>query len=377
MNTTIGEQPIRIGIIGYGYRGRYLHQLLGKLSGCIVVGIASPSGEAMSDIPVFDRANGYRTMLETLRPDLVLVASPWHCHIEQAMACIEAGADVALEIRGGKTLGEYDQLTERSQSLGRKVFPLENTIFMRECMAVVEMARQGVFGEIISLSGGYRHDLRALLWDSEGGAASWRSASYTETNGDLYPTHGIAPIALCAGLGRGNAPTRLSSFASASRGLSAYYNYTECNKDIPPLCTGDIITTIIETERGTLLRLTHDTTLPRPRSLDYEVQGTLGIWQGEHRRIYLTGTSPHETWEDDAPYIARYEHPLWRALGTEALQHDAHHSGMDYIMLYSVLSAHRGEGTYPITLDDLALWTSITPLSSRSIALGSAVPFQH
>lgn len=126
--------------------------------------------------------------------------------------------------------------------------------------------------------------------------------------------------------------------------------------------------TQLETASGVLISLTHDTTLPRPRSLDLEVQGTKGIWQGELRRIYLEGRSPHETWEPDTPYLQQYAHTYWKRWGEEAIQLDTHHEGMDYIMLKALEADLKQELAYPANLRDLALWTSVTPLSIQSIA---------
>ena len=131
---------------------------------------------------------------------------------------------------------------------------------------------------------------------------------------------------------------------------------------------GDVVTTVIKCAHGETLVLTHDTTLPRPRSLDFEIQGTKGIWQGDRHLIYIEGNSPYETWEKDDAYIARYEHPYWQRWGQTALEVDIHHQGMDFVMLKAVEEDLRGGTPYPASLQDLALWTSVTPWSKVSIA---------
>lgn len=136
---------------------------------------------------------------------------------------------------------------------------------------------------------------------------------------------------------------------------------------------GDVIVTQMLTEKGTLVTLTHDTTLPRPRSLDIEVQGSKGLWRGEFRKIYIENVSPYETWEDDAVYIDRFEHEAWEKWGKDAVIIDEHHKGMDYIMLKYLAEDMKGKEIYPINISDLALWTSVTPLSKKSIAEGRIV----
>lgn len=375
----ISHPCIRVGIIGLGYRGHYLYQLLSQMPVYQVVGLADPA--LRPEYPpslCYDRgADDYRRMIEEAKPDLVVIASPWQCHLPQAEHALRRGVHVALEIRGGDVLGEYTQLIELGRAQGKRIYPLENAVFMRECLAVQGMVQAGLFGDLVSLCGGYRHDLRHLFVGADGGFAQtpgegqWRAPYYTTTNADLYPTHGLAPIGLYASLGRGNRATYLTSFASRALGLGDYI----ARRGGPPIsiATGDVISTHIETEQGILIRLTHDTTLPRPRSLDYEVQGTRGIWQGEHRRIYIEGDSPYGTWQSDEPYVEQYLHSYWRLWGQEAMRLDEHHRGMDYIMLRAVVADLAGDLAYPIAPEDLALWCSITPLSALSIARGERV----
>ena len=392
----------------------------------------------------------YRRMLAEERPELVFICSPWDCHIPQALDCLKAGCHVALEIRGGRELGEYEPL----MAFPGKVFPLENLIFRRDILAVREMVRAGLFGEIVSLRGGYRHDLRGELVDAEGvlggnapseapaGPAAavsgtpadpaaavfgtpasplrerpsecWRGRLYTTENADIYPTHGMAPLCLIAGI---HSLASVTAFASKAAGLK-----DRLGEGCPAVTLGDIVNTVARTADGTLLSLVHDTTLPRPKSFGFEVQGTRGIWDEENHRIYIEGRSPFEQWEPDAAYIDEYQDPMWRRWGAEAAAADHHHGGMDWMMLKAIEEDLRASAassgasapsasasigsiapsaapersassagasassaatstaqpasagfTYPATLADLALWTSITPLSARSIAEGRTV----
>lgn len=335
-----------------------------------------------------DGADDYRRMLADEHPELVFICSPFDCHIPQALDCLKAGCHVALEIRGGRQLGEYQPLMA---GFPGKVFPLENIIFRRDILAVREMVRAGLFGEIVSLRGGYRHDLRDELVDANGvlgGDARgknhepWRGKLYTTENADIYPTHSIAPLCMIADI---HSLASVTSFASKAAGFRE-----RLGAGCPKITLGDIVSTVARTSDGKLLTLTHDTTLPRPRSYGIEIQGTLGIWDEDNHRIYIEGRSPFEQWEPDAAYIEEYLDPMWRRWGAEALAADRHHGGMDYIMLRAIEEDLRGSGaagssgsaaagsaasgfTYPATLADLALWTSITPLSAKSIAEGITV----
>lgn len=368
---------VRTAFIGVGYRGKQLFQLLKHMPFFQIVAVADPGIEAadVPGIPCYNRdADACLEMLEKHQPELVFIASPWQCHVQHALLCVERGCHVALEIKGGLYADEYAPLLELAVQRNRRVFPLENTLFMRENLSVCNMVEAGLLGEIVYMRGGYRHDLRHLLLDDAGHIGNrkktesvWRSKFYQEENGDLYPTHGLAPLCMMAGINRKDRIKSLTSFASKPAGMLQRIKDLGGNTNVE-IRTGDVVVTQLETEKGILISLTHDTTLPRPRSLDFEIQGTKGIWQGDRRLIYIEGSSPAETWEADSAYVNRYEHLYWQQWGREALEIDTHHQGMDYIMLKALEADLKDEYPYPATLGDLALWTSVTPWSKVSIA---------
>jgi len=345
---------VKTAIIGLGYRGNYLKNLLGRIPAFDLVAGSDPRTEGSEAFPVY---TDYRQMVEECHPDLVIIASPWQFHIEQGEFCISYGCHVALEIRGGHEKGEYDNLIRLQKETGLKVFPLENVIFDRRVRAIAEMVSQGLFGEIVYMRGGYRHDLRKVL-TGDGNEAKWRAPLYKTENADIYPTHGFAPLCNIAGIKQIQS---LHSFASKARGMELV------SKGFAQTM-GDVISTQILTPDGILVNLTHDTTLPRPKSLDLEVQGTLGIWNADLASIFFEGM---KGWEPDETYVAKYPGYYWQKYGDLALKEDPHHSGMDYIMLKAVEDDLKGLVPYPAGVEDLALWTSVTYLSDASIKSGS------
>lgn len=368
---------IKTAFIGVGYRGKQLLRLLQSIPFFKIVAVADPGIEEkeVPGINCYNRnGNDYLNMLEEHAPELVFIASPWQWHVQHALHCVERGCHVALEIKGGLYINEYHPLIELAEQRGCRIYPLENTLFMRENLSVLTLVQSGLLGEIVYMRGGYRHDLRHLLLDDAGNIGNrdktesiWRSKFYQDDNGDLYPTHGLAPLCMIAGINRGDRIKYLTSFASKSAGMLQRIRDLKGDANVK-IAMGDVIVTQLETECGVLISLTHDTTLPRPRSLDFEIQGTKGIWQGDRRVIYIEGVSPNETWEPDEAYVERYEHLYWQRWGNEALRIDTHHQGMDYIMLKAVEADLMNEISYPATIKDLALWTSVTPLSKISIA---------
>lgn len=368
---------IKTVLIGAGYRGQRLLRLMQGIEAYNVTAVFDPAAVFHTDgmLEVYTEGpEDYKRMIAVQHPELVVIASPWHFHVEQALYALEQGCHVAMEIKGGFCLGEYDPLIEVASRKGLRIYPLENAVFTRENMAMLQLVQAGVLGQLVALRGGYRHDLRDMLVDEQGNLGNpnkpegiWRSRFYLTENGDLYPTHGLAPLCLAAGVGRTDRIAELTSFSSRACGLNEFVAHRGGTSPLP-VSMGDIVITQMRTEAGGLITLTHDTTLPRPRSLDFELQGSKGIWRGEFRQIYVEGESPYETWEDDEKYIARYEHICWQKWGKEALIQDVHHQGMDYIMLRMLAADFRGEMTYPITAGDLALWTSVSPYSKLSIA---------
>lgn len=368
---------IKTVLIGAGYRGQRLLRLMQGIEAYNVTAVFDPAAVFHTDgmLEVYTEGpEDYKRMIAVQHPELVVIASPWHFHVEQALYALEQGCHVAMEIKGGFCLGEYDPLIEVASRKGLRIYPLENAVFTRENMAMLQLVQAGVLGQLVALRGGYRHDLRDMLVDEQGNLGNpnkpegiWRSRFYLTENGDLYPTHGLAPLCLAAGVGRTDRIAELTSFSSRACGLNEFVAHRGGSSPLP-VSMGDIVITQMRTEAGVLITLTHDTTLPRPRSLDFELQGSKGIWRGEFRQIYIEGESPYETWEDDEKYIARYEHICWQKWGKEALIQDVHHQGMDYIMLRMLAADFRGEMTYPITAGDLALWTSVSPYSKLSIA---------
>lgn len=368
---------IKTVLIGAGYRGQRLLRLMQGIEAYNVTAVFDPAAVFHTDgmLEVYTEGpEDYKRMIAVQHPELVVIASPWHFHVEQALYALEQGCHVAMEIKGGFCLGEYDPLIEVASRKGLRIYPLENAVFTRENMAMLQLVQAGVLGQLVALRGGYRHDLRDMLVDEQGNLGNpnkpegiWRSRFYLTEDGDLYPTHGLAPLCLAAGVGRTDRIAELTSFSSRACGLNEFVAHRGGTSPLP-VSMGDIVITQMRTEAGVLITLTHDTTLPRPRSLDFELQGSKGIWRGEFRQIYVEGESPYETWEDDEKYIARYEHICWQKWGKEALIQDVHHQGMDYIMLRMLAADFRGEMTYPITAGDLALWTSVSPYSKLSIA---------
>jgi hypothetical protein len=268
---------------------------------------------------------------------------------------------------------------------------LENVCYRRDVMAILNMVKKGMFGELIHGQGGYEHDLRGVLFNDgktaynsgvEFGAkgfseAKWRTNHYLERNGELYPTHGIGPLATMFDINRGNRMLYLQSMSSKSRGLSKYIVEHEKGGAEHPNAKldfkqGDIVTTQIKCANGETFVLTHDTSLQRPYNLGFRVQGTEGIWQDfgwgnpEQGLIYFEKKMDHDhRWKNTKDWLEEYDHPLWKKNARSAEK--SGHGGMDYFVDNAFIECIKRNEEFPLDVYDLASWYAITPLSEKSI----------
>ncbi len=395
--------PVRLAMIGTGMRGQVLLHELAKRSDVDIVALCDIEpimlGRALA---VLDKAGkpapwtcgedgdefAYRRLLD--RPDLdgVIIATPWEWHAVMAIDAMKAKVPVGCEVVAGVTLQEHWDVLRTQQRTGTPYMLLENVCYRRDVMAVLQMVRAGLFGELVHLQGGYQHDLRGVKFNSghpdepygsgvEFGSkawseARWRTQHSVRRNGDLYPSHGIGPLAMACNIHRGNRFTFINAFASKARGLREYVAEKKGSPQHPnasvKFSLGDMVTTQIACANGETILLQHDTSLPRPYSLGFRVQGTEGIWMDLNRSIHLEGKSPAQRWEDAQPWLDRHDHPLWRRFSAAAAT--AGHGGMDFFVVHAFVEALKARAPMPIDIYDAVAWSAITPLSEQSIAAG-------
>jgi predicted dehydrogenase len=393
------DQKVRLGFIGVGLRGQNHLELALRRNDVEVVAICDvqqrmidmskelvkTSGKPMPQI-ILDGPYGYKKLLENKDIDAVIIATPWEWHTEMCIDAMNAKKYVGCEVITGMTVEECWEIVHTSERTGMPLMMLENVCYRRDVMAVLNMVRQGLFGEIVHLQGGYQHDLREVKFNDGknpygGGVefgekgfseAQWRTEHSVRRNGDLYPTHGIGPVAMMIDIHRGNRFTELVSYSSKARGLHDYV-MTKGGESHPnakvEFKLGDVVTTMIKCANGESILLQHDTNLPRPYSLGFRVQGTKGIWMDVNQGIYIEGQSKKaHQWDDAKEWLDKYDHPLWRKYGNDAA--GAGHGGMDWFVLNAFVEAVKRKTNTPQDVYDAVAWSAITPLSETSIRLG-------
>ncbi|MEN8248138.1 MAG: Gfo/Idh/MocA family oxidoreductase [Bacteroidota bacterium] len=393
------DRKVKIALIGVGLRGRNHLNLLLRRDDTEVVAICDTDPDALRHSREMIAKSGKKaakefTGSETAYLDLlaekdiqgVVISTPWLWHTRMAVDTMKAGKYAGVEVSAANTLEECWDLVNAQESTGKPVMILENVCYRRDVMAVLQMVREGLFGELTHLECGYEHDLRAVKFNNGkqpygGGVefgekgfseARWRTEHSIHRNGDLYPTHGAGPVAMYLDINRGNRFDYLTSTATKARGLHKYI-VDNAGEDHPNADIkwklGDIITTVIKTVKGETITVQHDTNSPRPYSLGFRVQGTNGLWMDLNDSIYIEGKSESHRWESDKAYMEQYDHPLWRKYGKDA--EGAGHGGMDFFVIHAFVESIKRNAPVPMDAYDAAAWSAITPLSEQSIAAGS------
>lgn len=400
---------IKIGIIGTGFRGQNHIELLCARPDVEIAAFADPDKKMIAIAQKIltdakrnkatEYTNGnddYKNLLEKEKLDAVIIATPWEYHIPQALQAIKSGVIAGVEVCGAMNIQECWDLVLLSEQKNIPVMILENVCYRRDILAIHNMVRKGLFGELLHVQGGYEHDLRGVKFndgitpynsgvefgENAMSEAKWRTNHSLYRNGELYPTHGLGPIAKMLDINRGNLLTTLSSVATKSRGLHNYIVHhpkggeNHLNAKLK-FKLGDIVVTQIQTANNEIIVLTHDTNNPRPYNLGFRVQGTKGIWQDNYAGnfkdglIHLDGISPSHKWENPEPYLKEYDHPLWKQFEKDA--EGAGHGGMDFFVIHTFIECIKKNEPFPLDVYDLATWYAITPLSEKSISEGGTL----
>ncbi|AEF80535.1 Gfo/Idh/MocA family protein [Leadbettera azotonutricia] len=376
---------VKVGIVGLGGRGRSQMSVLLDMEDVEVAAVCDvyeDRAEAGKKLVQEKRGKApFKTtdFKELLKQDLesVVITCSWENHITVAIAAMEAGKQVAMEVGGASSLNECWSLVRTAEKTGKTCMLLENCCYGKEEMQILNMVKKGLFGEVIHCQGGYHHDLREEVgWGDRD--RHYRQNHFHHRNGELYPTHELGPIAKVLDINRGNRMVYLTAMASKARGMKLW---AEKNRPGDPVGTfdwneGDIVTTSIRCANGETIILSHDCTLPRPYSRGGYVHGTKGIWMEDNASVFLEGLSPenenywtHAIWEPFQKYEDQYGHPLWKAYENYGVR--GGHDGMDFLVLRAFVESVQNRTPAPIDVYDAASWMAITCLSEMSISRGS------
>ncbi len=380
-------EKVKVAIIGVGARGSGHASQLATIEGVEFVAVCDLNeGRAKRSADNVTKKghtpkvysgeeNGWKKMLAETKPDAVFIATPWELHAPMCVESMKAGAHAFTEVPMAYTMKDLWDIVDTSEATGRHCMMMENVNYGREELVYLNMCRQGVIGELLHGEAAYIHELRGQMENGDS-TGSWRTFHYAKRNGNLYPTHGLGPVAQYMNLGRGEDNFhRIVSFSSPAKGRALYAAKSQklTNPEFKSMeyHGGDMSTSIIKTTLGRTIMVQWDETSPRPYSRHNLIQGTKGTLAGFPNRMAIEGVTKsyhewaeNEAWEEIA---AKYEHPLFKRMG-ELSKKMGGHGGMDFLMLFRIIECLRNGEPIDQNVYEGAFWSAVGPLSEKSVA---------
>lgn len=385
INVPYAAMNPRIGLIGTGGRGTSLLTQFLAANGQVVAlcdvvktkaehaqSLVQQSGQHAPELYT-DGDHAYEALVARHDVDLVVIATPWNWHVPMAVAAMESGKHVAVEVPAAMTIEDCWKLVRTSEHTRRHCVMLENCCYGYNETLVLNMVQAGLFGDLLYGEGGYVHDLREIMFSSQG-EGLWRRAFHTKLNGNLYPTHGLGPVANYMGINRGDRFDYMVSMSSPARGLDAYrkmHTPSGDPKQSERYINGDMNTSLIKTANGLTITLKFDTSNAHPYDRYNTIGGTKGVFEDYPPRIYIEGTNDNDQWASIDPYKEKYENLLWKQKGSAAKKSGGH-GGMDFIECSRLLDCMRNGLPPDMDVYDAAAWSAPVPLSIQSVSQGSA-----
>ncbi|NVK52864.1 MAG: Gfo/Idh/MocA family oxidoreductase [Flavobacteriaceae bacterium] len=390
-------EKVRAAFIGVGARGPWHLQFFAELPNTEIVAVSDlyedlankwankareiGKGERHTNVKTyFGEEDKWRTMLDEVKPDVVFICTNWKNHAPMAIEAMKKGAHAFVEVPMALTLEEMWAIVDTSETTKKHCMMMENVNYARVELMYLNMCRLGVIGEPLHAEAAYIHELRWQMEEQERGTGSWRTGHYARRNGNLYPTHGLGPVAQYMNLARTDDNfDRLVSFSSPARGRALYAEkkYPADHKwNQLEFKGGDINTSIIKTNLGRTVMVQWDETSPRPYTRHNLIQGTKGILAGFPTRVALDGgvegiTKDHHQWvqgEKMQALYEKYDHPLYKRLNKAAA--GSGHGGMDGIMMYRIVECLQKGLPLDQNVYEGCFWSAVTPLSEQSVAQG-------
>lgn len=376
---------VRIGVIGLGQRGSEAVERLSYIDGLEIVALCDkyPDRVAASQKTLekmkrpkakeYTGEEGWKALCDSNDIDLVYTPTPWHLHTPIALRAMKNGKHAATEVPASKTLDECWELVETSEKTRKHCMMLENCCYDFFELLTLNMARQGLLGEIVHAEGAYIHDLtKDWLFNKNAYADMWRLKENIGRNGNLYPTHGLGPVAQCMNINRGDKFDHLVSMSSNDFTLNNMANALAEKDDFFKQYTdqpyrGNMNTTLIRSNKGKTVMVQHDVSTLRPYSRIHLVSGTKGAaqkWPGPERIAF--GHSWIKKEELDELY-KKYSPPIVNHIGKIAKEVGGH-GGMDFIMDWRLIDCLRNGLPLDQDVYDAATWSCLVPLSQRSVA---------
>ncbi|MEL6986912.1 MAG: Gfo/Idh/MocA family oxidoreductase, partial [Bacteroidota bacterium] len=379
---------VHVGIIGLGNRGaEHLRQLLSLKDKATVAALCDIQNEkiegakaqlkkAGATSKIYTEQEDWKKLVQQDNIDLVIIATPWKDHVAMAVEAMRNKKHVAIEVPAAFTIQECWDLVNTSEEMQVHCMMMENVCYGAEELWILNMVEDGVFGTLTHAEAAYIHDLRALMFSKTYYYDQWRLKHHIKKDGNLYPTHGLGPVAQYMGIARGDRFEKIVSMSSLQAGLTEHT--ADLTSDNPfygqvSYVHGDMNSSLIKTSKGRSILVQHDVVTPRPYSRINALGGTKAYHEGYPSRLSLNSYKDGHRWLDEESYQEmrqKYKHPIWNQL-KEAIERNGGHGGMDFVQMYRLIDClNNGE---PLDMDvyDAVDWSVVVPLSKLSVELGS------
>ncbi len=387
------NKPVRLGFVGVGDRGSWHLDCALGIEGVEVPAICDIKDHYLHRAKNWVESSGrpsprlygktktdFVRLCEEEDLDCVICCTSWEWHTPVCVAAQKNGKNAVSEVPIVITVDEAWELVENYESTGKwATIGLEGF-----SLNVMNMAHQGVFGDIIHAESGYVHDLRLVKFDPE--REPWRLQHSIDRNGSLYPDHPMNRIMPCMDINHGDRFEYLVSMSSGAQMLNEYA--AQYYGDDHPYATmemaqGDYNCSLIRTAKGKVVTLNFDTNTPHPRGF-FRLQGSKGVFisgqgigdVGRGSLIYLDGVSPKShSWEKADKYLKEYEHPLTKNYNppdrSQAVRGHGGNVTKTPLVWHRLVEAIRNEQVPDWDVYDSVTSSVISPLTEMSVAGGS------
>ncbi|MBP9506503.1 MAG: Gfo/Idh/MocA family oxidoreductase [Bacteroides sp.] len=384
-------ETVRVGFIGLGMRGPGAVARFTKIPGTQVVALCDIRPESVektqqilkkAGLPEAASYSGtedaWKQLCDRDDIDLVYIATDWKHHADMGVYAMEKGKHVAIEVPAAMTLDEIWKLINTSERTRKHCMQLENCVYDFFELTSLNMAQQGIFGEVLHVEGAYIHNLEEF-WPSYWN--NWRMDYNRKYRGDVYATHGIGPACQLLDIHRGDRLKTLVAMDTKAVNGPAYIK-SKTGEEVKDFQNGDQTSTLIRTENGKTMLIQHNVMTPRPYSRMYQVTGTDGYASKypieeyclrpskvssevapDHEKLNAHGSVPQEV---KKALMEKYKHPIHVEL-EETAKKVGGHGGMDYIMDYRLVYCLRNGLPLDMDVYVLAEWCSMAELTRISI----------
>ena len=329
------KETVRMGFIGVGGRGTGLLSNFSAVDGVEVRALCDVKQAAVERAakvlekrgqttkPEFYTSGGehaFEKLAQRDDLDLICIATPWKYHVPQAVYAMEHGKHVATEVPAALTIEDCWRLVNTSEKTRRHCTMLENCCYGYNELLILNMVKAGMFGELTHGGAAYNHDLRRILFANEG-EGLWRRNEHFTRNGNLYPTHGLGPVARYMDIDRGDRFEHLVSMSSPALSLYAYrkeFIPADDPKQKETYADGDLNVSLIKTAKGRVITLEHNTSSPQPYDRINLIAGTKGIFRDYPPRIYIDNGK--DAFGPIDPYKREVRAPLLEQDGRDGAQ---------------------------------------------------------